>query len=199
MSLVLVDWHLPKRQRTCVLAVSSAAPVLALKCLVRPDERRERPIRRRRRLDVGMARSRSAMAIAILRAVGAFGCKSPGIRHPSSNSTKTYGNPASSRIRRRRVRSTSSSRLNWGTTMRGVAPRAVASAAVARSTSHVTAMPRSIVVSRRYGTMSIASDISLACGTAGSQINPGPRCGRLSSRFRPRSAVMKSVTSATGR
>ncbi len=104
--------------------------------------------------------------MAILRAVDAFGCRSPGIRHRSSNSTNTYGNPGSSRIRRRNVRSTSSSRLNWGTTMSGVAPRAVASAAVARSTSHVTAMPRSIVVSRRYGTMSVASDISRACGTA---------------------------------
>ena len=56
-----------------------------------------------------------------------------------------------------------------------VAPRVAASAAWARNTSRVTAMPRSTVASRRNGTRSVASDISRVCGTAGSQTRPGPR------------------------
>ena len=129
-----------------------------------------------------------AIAVAIARAASALGWSDRLRRQPSAISTQTYGKPASSRMRSRSARSAGSSTPNCGTMINGCAPRVCARSRVARSTSRVIAMPRSTVRSLRNGTSRLASDASRPCCAAGSQARPGPRCGRLSSRFRPKIA-----------
>jgi hypothetical protein len=95
------------------------------------------------------ARRRDAMATAAARAARGSGWESSGRCQLGSSSTRTYGNPRSSRTRWRSISSVALSAPNCGTTISSSACRVRANSTVPRSTSRVTVISRSIAASLR--------------------------------------------------